>query len=187
MAQELIPAYNSEKLQVKQVQPQTPVTMPKVRLERGKYGIKLDIVREGNFFQQIVQRISPTELHPLPLDQVFLFSFFAIGFWKADYAVLIRVLHTTSFQTETMGTIENAYHFYGIDGNTKAIPLGVARHPSSIQAYLRSREIVIDNWHPIHELPDHLAESTSWTGFTTHACLLKMRRENSQIVLVQGE
>jgi len=186
MAEKLsITPYDSGKIQ--DVQPETSLIIPKVRLERGRYGMKLDIVREGNFFQQVAQRLNPVELHPLEIDQAFLFAHCVIGFWTASYAIFIRILRETSFQAETIGRISTAYHFYGIDGNTKAIPLGVARHPSSIQTYLRSKGITINLWHPIHELPDHLAESTAWTGYTIHACLLRMQREQSSIVLVQGE
>jgi len=185
MAQKLsITPYDGK---IQDVQPETPIPMQKVRLERGRYGMKLDIVREGNFFQRMAQKLEQVELHPLEIDLAFLFAHCVIGFWSASYAIFIRILRETSFQPETIGRITTAYHFYGIDGNTKAIPLGVARHPSSIQTYLRSKGIAIDLWHPIHELPDHLAESTAWTGYTIHACLLRMQREQSHIVLVQGE
>ena len=159
----------------------------RTRLGYGKHGMKLEIIREGNLVQRTMQRLNTPELRSVTLDQAFVFSPYTIGFWQGDYAILIRVFRETSFYAETLGNIKQSYLFFGIDGTAKPVPLGVADHPSLIQKYLSSKNILIHSWYPIHELPEHIAESTLWTGYTIHSCILRMNRERSHIVLVQGE
>lgn len=163
------------------------VVHPRARLGYGKHGMKLEIIRDGNFVQRTVQRLNAPELRPVTLEQSFVFSPYTIGFWQGDYAILIRVFRETSFHPETIGNIKQCYLFFGIDGTAKPVPLGVADHPSLIQKYLRSKDILVHSWYPIHELPEHIAENTCWTDYTIHSCLLRMHREHSHIVLVQGE
>lgn len=159
--------------------------MPNVRLEPGKYGMKLNIVREGNVFQRMGQWMVPVELHPVELKQAFLFAHCAVGFWSGNYAVLIRTYHEHSFRAETLGNITTAFTFFGIDGTAKPIALGVARNLSDIQTYLREKGLGIGSWFPVHQLPEHFGTTTNWTDYDVHSCLLKLGREQCRIVLVQ--
>jgi hypothetical protein len=161
--------------------------VPHVRLRQGKYGMKLDIVRDGNILQRALQALDAVELHPLDIGQVFLFASCAVGFWSGNYAVFMCVFHEHSFQAETIGRIKTTYAFFGIDGTARPVPLGLAKHPSDIASYLSERGIGILDWYPVHQMPEHFGSVTAWTDYDIHSCMLRMAREGSRLVLVQGE
>src|SRR6266700_7233723 len=149
-----------------------------VRLEPGKYGMKLHIVREGNMIQRIGQLVTQVELHPVELKQAFLFAHCAVGFWSGNYSILIRTYHEHSFRAETIGNISTVFTFFGISGTAKPIALGAARSLSDIQTYLREKGIGIRSWFPVHVLPEHFGTTTNWTDYDVHSCLLRLGREH---------
>jgi hypothetical protein len=147
--------------------------------------MKLNIVRQGNVLQRIGQWMTPVDLHPVELKQSFLFASCAVGFWSGNYSILIRTYHEHSFRAESLGDISTAYSFFGIDGVANPIVLGMARNVNDIQTYLREKGIGIGHWYPVHQLPEHFDTRTSWTDYDVHSCLLRLRREQCRIVLVQ--
>jgi hypothetical protein len=104
----------------------------------------------SRLFERRAGNLPAVELH-----QAFLFRDAAIGYWRAEYAIV--VIQTSTIASD--GKLWRVYAFYGLAGEEKGKLIGVTGGMGNVLKYLKDVGLDIPGWFPLAEW-EHLLPGT---------------------------